>query len=406
MSEILQKIEDYIKKGNKLNEIDTKNAISILDELFNEEDKDKIIAEYMMSSLLNKVWKGFFESIFTKNKTDRIKSLLANFFETEKYNKNSGGCSIIKGFTICGILAKLGYNDALMILKKVFNDHLKKDNFSDKILDDFNTLVVRPYGVKIIQEMENSEWEKWEDKDRFAKFSVQFMNKHYKSLNDKTLAEKPEEQPIEKKTKEKENLSVVQEKQSIVKKCKVNDSPNISNSPIIKTIDKLRREIEESIYTNSEELSKINEKFDQEIQKLQNELLETKSKITSLQSIINQKNEQVRELEIKVFDTQKSNSVLETKLNNTQEELILNRKKVNELSDQLKTAIQMDGVSQNQELISLKDNLKKSLKNEYIDFKYMSNREYSEDNYKAFNASLMRIFRTLKRCGINIDDTE
>jgi len=71
-----------------------------------------------------------------------------------------------------------------------------------------------------------------------------------------------------------------------------------------------------------------------------------------------------------------------------------------DLTERLKVSLQMDSISQNQELITLKKEIVKDLKLEYLDFVKYKDVEYSSDNYEAFRGSLIRIFKALKRYDI------
>jgi len=70
---------------------------------------------------------------------------------------------------------------------------------------------------------------------------------------------------------------------------------------------------------------------------------------------------------------------------------------IQHLGEQLDAAMQGDGISQNQTLITLKTELANSLKSEYEN--YLSDRDldYNPDTYESFRGSLTRIFRALKR---------
>ena len=79
--------------------------------------------------------------------------------------------------------------------------------------------------------------------------------------------------------------------------------------------------------------------------------------------------------------------ILRSELEKMQHENSKQNEKITDLTERLKSSMQMDMISQSQELITLKADLANSLKLEYAD--YLN--------------SLTRIFRTLRRFGIMID---
>jgi chromosome segregation ATPase len=122
---------------------------------------------------------------------------------------------------------------------------------------------------------------------------------------------------------------------------------------------------------------------------LRKDIASRDTKITELSSIISERDHERTELQRKITDVQ---NVLHDKENS-----------VSDLSERLKTAMQMDNISQNQELLTLKTNLQNGLKVEYSDYLASKDVECNPDSYGALLGSLARIFKTLRRFGIIID---
>jgi hypothetical protein len=82
--------------------------------------------------------------------------------------------------------------------------------------------------------------------------------------------------------------------------------------------------------------------------------------------------------------------------------------KIDNLSERLRLSFQMDAISRNQEVLSLKKNIAGALKIQYDDYVENRNTLYSEANYEAFKVDLNQVFRVLKRFGIefNSNSTE
>jgi chromosome segregation ATPase len=122
---------------------------------------------------------------------------------------------------------------------------------------------------------------------------------------------------------------------------------------------------------------------------LRRDILLRDTKIAELSSIISERNNDI--------------NVLEQKHEESQKAIENNEVQVSDLTERLKNAMQMNNISQNQELITLKTNLQNSLKVEYTDYLAGKDAEYNKDNFEASLASLTRIFKILRRFGIIID---
>ena len=94
---------------------------------------------------------------------------------------------------------------------------------------------------------------------------------------------------------------------------------------------------------------------------------------------------------------------LQRRFDESQQTTRENEAHIADLSMRLKNSLQMDNISQSQELITLKSNLQNSLKVEYADYFISRDSECNPDTYGALIGSLARIFKTLRRYGIIIE---
>ena len=76
------------------------------------------------------------------------------------------------------------------------------------------------------------------------------------------------------------------------------------------------------------------------------------------------------------------------------------RKKVDELTERLRTSLQMNDVSKNQELLTLKSEISKAVKLDFADFERSKDKGHSKDLFKVYKSMLARIFKQLKRLDI------
>ena len=86
----------------------------------------------------------------------------------------------------------------------------------------------------------------------------------------------------------------------------------------------------------------------------------------------------------------------------TDQERIIELEKENaELKERLQISIQMSETSKKQEVLTLKNDISDALKLDYADFIRSKERPCDEDLFIAYRFILTRIFKLLKRYGIN-----
>jgi uncharacterized coiled-coil protein SlyX len=122
---------------------------------------------------------------------------------------------------------------------------------------------------------------------------------------------------------------------------------------------------------------------------LRNDVANRDARIVELSAAVAERNHDIEEMRRNISELQQS--VHKSEAHNA------------DLSERLKTSLQMDSITQNQELITLKNNLQNSLKVEYADYIANKDSEFNPDTYGALVGSLARIFKTLRRFGITID---
>jgi hypothetical protein len=71
-----------------------------------------------------------------------------------------------------------------------------------------------------------------------------------------------------------------------------------------------------------------------------------------------------------------------------------------DLTERLRTSLQMDTIAKNQDLMAFKGNISEALKLDYSDFMKNKDSQYDQDLFEAYRATLSRIFKLLKRHGI------
>ncbi|MCL1995503.1 MAG: hypothetical protein FWG63_04770 [Defluviitaleaceae bacterium] len=74
--------------------------------------------------------------------------------------------------------------------------------------------------------------------------------------------------------------------------------------------------------------------------------------------------------------------------------------KIEELREQLRTALKMENISKNSEIIGLKNDISEILRLDYSGFVASKKDPYSEDLFEVYRSIISNIFKVLKRFGI------
>ena len=82
-------------------------------------------------------------------------------------------------------------------------------------------------------------------------------------------------------------------------------------------------------------------------------------------------------------------------------ELTNQKQQIDDLTERLRKSMQMDDISKKQEILTLKNDISEALKLDYEDFVKSKEKPYEEDLFEAYRSTLSRIFKLLKRFGID-----
>ena len=81
-------------------------------------------------------------------------------------------------------------------------------------------------------------------------------------------------------------------------------------------------------------------------------------------------------------------------------ELSAKQEEISDLTERLKTALKMNSIKKNQELMTLKSDISQALVLEYVDFLASKEEACSEGLFGHYRSTLSRVFKLLKRFGI------
>lgn len=149
-----------------------------------------------------------------------------------------------------------------------------------------------------------------------------------------------------------------------------------------------------------EKLNKLLVDSNNEIDKLFNKVFIKNQTLIKLEEALNLKNNELNEkieenkLNYKrVLELEYEMNKLKATMKEKEEENI-------DLRERLKLSFSADEISKNQEIVTLKNNISKSIRLQYDDFIENSSAECTEDNYEALKVIINQVFRALKKYGI------
>jgi len=350
--EALVNLERFLKKPSKLSDVQANEASTNLIELFKTEQSKLKIAQYLMV-LKPLVCQLFFEKAIKMLNAEEIESLHTTLCSTDLYKKNVNHSGVTRGFLIAAVLIKAGHRMGRSVFMKTLLDAERDGKFSEAVVKLFRANVFEYCGgINLISGLENGKWNNPKTKDRFDRFM-----RTIRSGND----------PV------------------------VND-PVVTPQDVLKEIEKTHSKLNSDLKESNREvqvlLAALRE-YNRPILDLQQEMLRRDAQISGLKNLLKAKEGEINTLQ---FEAQEKERMLSERL-----------VEIDDLKERLKFSLKMDSISHNQELISLKNDLAKSLKIEYTDFIANRDVDCNADSFEAYRGSLIRIFRILRRLGIAID---
>jgi len=315
------------------------------------------------------------EIIFVKHRDEigDIKLLINNLKINNLFIDNKNDCS----FDIACKLLSLFINENIYLdeIYDLFNSALllidKGKSFNNKVANIFNKYIL--LNEKCKTKFFNISFISW---SRSAKERISNFIKFLETKNMIDLCTNEMQEWLKKNNCENQNRFPIID--GVINKLKnqIVDAENlcylniiINNIKIIETEinclnEKLRKEKNESY-----ELSVENTRLKNKIIKIENDLLDFK-------------NEEIKRIA----------------------EIDAQRNYIEKLDKELESFNQMAGSVKDNEIFTLKNNIGNALKDEYEKYLEIKESEFSNDLFEVFKARFFRIFTTLKRFGINLEN--
>jgi len=375
----IKTLEDVLAKTakNTSNE-NRKKAVEALQTLFAEGIDAKKVAEYLIK-LHYSVCQAFFEEFCSSASEENITAVAEALINDEQFKKgNPNNIMYLKGLSAVLALASKGkYQASFLVLSRILSQSEKSGSFSDGCVNNFKKLITDKNGLPFILNL----LERVTKGEVVCKeFEQKQLARFLKSLDDKVVVTSQEEvvatspstestrQPIPAATQSSPMPAVLEQKQE-------KDS---NGAETISRIDKTQQDILTAIRRLADSLSCIESlsaaiaRRDEELSAVRADLAEKERRAVSLSSEIGIKERQLAEMKVQIDD----------------------------LTERLRTSLQMDEISKSQELITLKNDISEALKLDYADFAKSKESPYSEDLFEAYRSTLARIFKLLKRFGV------
>lgn len=365
----LDELREKCKVKKNTGSINT--AVDLLKELISDADNIPLVAEYLLitNAILSE---RFLQSC--KLNSEQAEKLITEIIKNERFGKNESSISYTRGFAIVAQLLKNKDHSQISSTLALNAIHLgdKKTGFAKDLIYKFNLYIVEQNLLDDFMKLKV--YLKEYELRTFDRFIAEILY----NLKNKTMQESNALQATESSEKFTNTVNAVASKHKQV--------DNLDASVPIVFFDALEKKIASTInYAFDNQNSKLNAK----ISDLKSRLSAKEQEILTLKKETEQYRSVVEKLEFGTADLKKRISQLE-------EEVEKQKKRAD-------AAYQMDTMGKEQAIITLKSKIANALKLEYEEFEVNRNAELDEDNFEANKASLQRIFKILKRFGINIE---
>lgn len=391
MEEKIKEFDILVEKKAKTTKDNTDKAVKILLNIYKAENNPAFLVKKLISAshvVTSEYGRRYIPSM-SKSEINDINTEIIKNLNTPKMQLQSL-LPVAFSFAAMGFSRSCHKQEFLPLLKSAIIKCEDKNSFTetkckifkDHLLDKCEALVL---------ELDFSEWKEYDRKrlDNFLLATFPTETELNKVLYTKIIVNWRERYNFKTSNTEPQktlplpvvpNASKAEQTPEEVKRI-------LGNSSAIK-IEKYVSELEK-LYNNAFEKNNA-------FASLENTLLGEKTKLNLANQAISQKNLEIKNLQEKYLVLEKLSSELTAEIEEKSAEIL-------DLNTRLKKAFSVDSITQNQELVSLKNNISNSLKLQYADFGELSMAEMSGDNYQFFKITLRQVFKTLERYGIEFD---
>ncbi|MDL2233238.1 hypothetical protein LJC63_06625 [Ruminococcaceae bacterium OttesenSCG-928-L11] len=379
--EALQALDEICAKKDLSNN-NRKKAVAALLEMSNDINNAKQVAGYLMK-LHYSACPAYFNRAATELANEQLAAVVEAFRANEQFQKDKPQNFLYpKGFGSVLALAKAAkYGLSFSILNYILLRSENGSQFADGCKNSFKKTVIDTNGLAFIQKLAKAV-----NTDSFdaKSFDKRRLERFLDAVADNTVTTSVEALPPPLSSSNTTQPKAIKEDPISAPTEKV-APPNSFEANI--SVDSLVR-IEA---TQSEMLAVLRR------------LTENRTAMDALALQLQKKNGEIDSAQSTILDRERQLSATALELKKSKEALSSAEEQISDLTSRLRASLNMDEISKNQELTTLKNDISEALKLDYSDFIGTRNSEYSQDLFEAYRSTLTRIFKLLKRFGVTCE---
>lgn len=381
----ITRLNGFIQRASKISETQSREAASLMLELYTDTNDSARLAEYIMK-LKPTVCQFFFEKAVESMDLKQIEALHAAIRTTESYKKNANNAATTRGFIISAILIKNRFENARAILMQSLADFAKRGEYSNAVIELFKTYVISYCdGQDIVGILDERDWESPGLRSRFTRFIQMVQSSYVTVISTAKYDDKTVEKP----------------------KSPYTASSPVQNDMILNSGEKAKSytpEADSAAFSLATELLRKLEASNREAQQLLNTLTESNGTIMMLREQLANRESRISQLNTELHERDRQIAGLFSDADREKSEKHEQQLKIADLTERLKQSMKIDGISQNHDLLSLKEEMSSRFKRIYADFLLDKDSDYNENTFEVFRNLLTRVFRVLQHYDIEVEE--
>ncbi|MCL2426447.1 MAG: hypothetical protein FWD05_08940 [Oscillospiraceae bacterium] len=373
LNEVIEQTKKDITAPNR------DRAVLALKDLAAMDDEAKTIAEYLIK-LSYTVSQLFFEEVVVTINDERLTQIVDALITNEQFQTGKvNNIRYPKGFISILSLAKAGkYRLSFAILNYILSQAETNGVFSDGCKNSFIKLIINNAGLSAIESVVNSVRN---GEVECKEYEIKRLNRFIDAIMETISVNEAKGAKIEKET----------------------ETPHLKNIDEAVVIPGNEQPIKQNNVTLSNEAITKIESSQAEMLNLLRKLSSDHTAIDALTVQLISKGNEIVDIRAQRDDKEQQLKVALTEIKELNSKLAKAEGNVSDLTGRLRSSLNMDEISKNQELTTLKNDISEALKLDYSDFIGTRESEYSPDLFDVYRSTLTRIFKLLKRFGITCE---
>lgn len=381
----IKMLEDILEKKTKeLSKKDREDVVEALSQLaIKNHDYDEIL-RYLYKFHYS-VSGDFFDKLSKVVVDEKVLNMVEAMISSSQFKADR---TYYKELSAMLALATKGkYQISFSILSGILKKSDKGGFFADGCLKNFKSLIVDKNGMQYIEKI----YEGIEKREiKYAELDKMRLDRFLKTIEDQNNLNNNKARKIQQNeiVEKEENQHKKSPKESIVDENDIKKKDSLEENTFFKVDD-------------TESAIKRIDKAQKEILVKMQVLTENRLCIEALTAALAQRDEEMLLMNRRIAE--RENKILSLINEDKEKEIELTNQKqqIDDLTERLRKSMQMDDISKKQEMLTLKNDISEALKLDYEDFVKSKEKPYEEDLFEAYRSTLSRIFKLLKRFGID-----